>query len=583
MPDGTQEAPAALHTHETGNTEHLRSDLAVYEARLHSYPAAFLAQYKKDNLKEYQDLDAILGKWGKSQESTVAIAKLSDALDTYMSNLAEGMPERITPFRRYYSVDFWLAVQKSSEGNLIDLDQQLKATPPDTTRLNAALAVFDEKYKDYVMKLPTDSLVSMGKEYAKKAFGEDLPRSFWDLYSTQYRGNLQDLVISYHCQPTGFMSVAAGQHLRDIAGPFLSGKISETYAVLDTVARAQKQAVLDGFVKGNDIGSLIAAYYDVYAEEVAPEPSASATTITAAPAQKPAAEVSSSAPAEVAVDVRADAKANPEKYMTGDKNSFVFKAEKGSDADLHVRIEDIYALDADHGRVLTSSNPKLAGMEFKYDAGRGSFYQSNPDGTFTDQRLVIRGGDTISTKPVEAAPLVADAQAPAAAVDAEATVDAPAANSHPAETQIDYDPTHALNVEQQGVVLAQARGLSVDSARLEAERSRLEALSTDQRLPKDERERATTQLAQADQRLAETYQELNTALAKIDKGIPADQALAIKQTNRLDKAHDAAVAFASRESAPSAVVVQNGDTPSTPAADVPTGSTDVPATPNNVG
>lgn len=137
-------------------------------------------------------------------------------------------------------------------------------------------------------------------------------------------------------------------------------------------------------------------------------------------AQKPAAEeapvvadTGTAAPAEVAtVDVRADAKANPEKYMDGDKTAFKFKAEKGSDADLHVRVEDIYATTADQQLTLTSS--RYAGMEFKYNADRGSFYQSNPDGTFTDQRLVIRGGDTIATKPVEAAPLVADAQAPAA-------------------------------------------------------------------------------------------------------------------------------------------------------------------------
>jgi hypothetical protein len=192
---------------------------------------------------------------------------------------------------------------------------------------------------------------------------------------------------------------------------------------------------VDEFVRKNDMTSLITAYYEAYppeeevdAEEEAPAVADASTTPAATEAVTAPAETSA-APAEIKVDVRDDAKTNPEKYMEGDKNSFIFKAEKGSDADLHVRIEDIYATDLDKTLTLTSDH--FAGVEFKYDPDRGSFYESK-DGGFTDQRLVIRGGDTIATKPVEAAPLVADTQAPA--VDAAAAVDTPVVDAgEPAE------------------------------------------------------------------------------------------------------------------------------------------------------
>lgn len=163
---------------------------------------------------------------------------------------------------------------------------------------------------------------------------------------------------------------------------------------------------------------------EVAPQEVAVAASSSPTgeAVSAAPSAAPA-EVSVSAPAEVAVDVHEDVKVHPENYITGDKKTSVtFTAQRGSDADLHLRIEELYTTPEERALTLTSANPKLAGMEFKYDAAHGSFYESK-DGTFTDQRLVIRGGDTIATKPAEAAPAVADAQAPAA-VDAATTVTA---------------------------------------------------------------------------------------------------------------------------------------------------------------
>ncbi len=125
--------------------------------------------------------------------------------------------------------------------------------------------------------------------------------------------------------------------------------------------------------------------------------------------------------ADVQATLRAKAQENPTQYVEGDKLvSAKFNAAPGSNADKYVRIENLYSTDAE--RALTLTSDRFANLAFKYNPeGKNAKGEAAPsfyewDGTnFGPQRLVIRGGDTITNK-VDAPQVVAEVT-PAAPVE----------------------------------------------------------------------------------------------------------------------------------------------------------------------
>ncbi len=156
------------------------------------------------------------------------------------------------------------------------------------------------------------------------------------------------------------------------------------------------------------------------------QPAAANSLAPASEASNPEPQpVRNSRSAEIS-QIRAEAREHPEKVTTGDlKDGLTFTAEKGSDAERRVRIEDIVKGE-DRKDVLTST--RYAGKEFKYDAARDSFYESAGDGQFGDQRLVILNGDVIKKKEAAAEPAKVESPKPAepvAAAPAEESAKAP--------------------------------------------------------------------------------------------------------------------------------------------------------------
>ncbi len=201
--------------------------------------------------------------------------------------------------------------------------------------------------------------------------------------------------------------------------------------------------------------------------EPVPLEAQSAPKIPVRATRTPSSEVAA-APAHVEAPrtgVRAEAVEHPEAVTTGNlKDGLTFTAEKGSDAERRVRIEDIVKGE-DRKSVLTST--RYEGKEFKYDAARDSFYESAGDGKFSDQRLVILSGDVIKKKEVSVAtePVVEAPKEPASTQPAkvEPVADAPAVSPEPTP-----EPTETVVVEPEKTPEKPADSVSIPFEQLPA-------------------------------------------------------------------------------------------------------------------
>lgn len=145
---------------------------------------------------------------------------------------------------------------------------------------------------------------------------------------------------------------------------------------------------------------------DNYAFEKADEPTAAAD-----PEQSPAIEAASEAP----LDYRADARANPEKYLTESASDTSTFTPPNRKAEMAIRIEDLYDKNPEKPNLASTRYP---GLTFAYGSGKdgNSWY----DVAGTGKRLAILSGDRFTEMKEEPAPVVAVAEpvAPVAPVEA---------------------------------------------------------------------------------------------------------------------------------------------------------------------
>jgi hypothetical protein len=123
-----------------------------------------------------------------------------------------------------------------------------------------------------------------------------------------------------------------------------------------------------------------------------------------------------------------------------------------------------------------------------------------------------------------------------------------------------YDPKHPLSEKDKAATLEEATDLVHYIEYLETERAALKVSSEDMALTPDKRALDTRLLADRDRQLTKAHKDLHVELAILDRGLPPAEALALKTAHGLDKAQEAAAAFASIEGSRGVQSVNEGKT-----------------------
>lgn len=136
------------------------------------------------------------------------------------------------------------------------------------------------------------------------------------------------------------------------------------------------------------------------APEAAPASPASVPAVAAPPSAAP--EAVAEAPKMSREEYRNDAKANPGKYCVRDteKGTLKFKKEISREAELAIRIEDLFSKEEDRALVLTSSRYPELEFKFEQNGPKGPSWYAEKEGEKL-QRLLIYKGDVITYKKPE--------------------------------------------------------------------------------------------------------------------------------------------------------------------------------------